>query len=77
VVTIKGIETAECPVSLISAESNAFLNFYYRIRAAKEATGGVAGYGPDLGVWPARLVEAMTLLEVESSKAQNASLGKD
>ncbi len=68
---IEGVECDECPVSLISLESLAWLDDYYRARRAKEAFGSPPHSG-GLEAWPARDLDALDLIQMEDNKYEHA-----
>jgi hypothetical protein len=59
-VTIRGVKTAECPTSLISPFSKMVIQIKNRARQAN----GDNPFGDLLG-WPAKLVDAFSLLGLE------------
>lgn len=61
----------ECPVSFITPESRELVQVFLRARQMRELAGASL-YGPDLREWPARVVDAFTLLESERLKTENA-----
>jgi len=56
------VAAQECPVSYVTGDSMAWLEYFY----AQEALGG----GGDLLSWPARRVDAMVVLKVEMRKLE-------
>lgn len=68
--TVKGIRTAECPVSLIKGASSNWVETFSRMKRMKE--NGAALFGSDLSQWPARTVAAMDVLETENLRYEQA-----
>ena len=68
--TVDGVESAECPVSAITHDSIAWLAEHDQARWMKDA--GAAAYGPNLGDWPARALDAHQLLQIEESRVDTA-----
>lgn len=67
--TIEGISTNECPVSLITPESLIYLELANRNRHVKEATGqGIFG---DNSRCSAKLIDALETLEIERVRVEN------
>lgn len=64
---LNGVSTNECPVSLITPESSAWVDLYVRSRIL--ASMGIGLYGPNLSQWPIAAVDAFTLLELERTRA--------
>jgi hypothetical protein len=64
--TVSGVSTNECPVSLISADSLAYLEIWERCRVMQKL--GAALYGPSLAEWPIWAVDMMTVLEIERER---------
>ncbi|TAL08403.1 MAG: hypothetical protein EPO02_13040 [Nitrospirae bacterium] len=64
--TVEAVESAECPVSAITPQSLIWLA--ESDTAAAFADAGVAAYGPDLGAWPGRAVDAHKLIQIEQSR---------
>lgn len=69
--SIEGVESAECPVSLIHEETRADVERFARAKRLKEAAG-VSPWGTDLAAWPAREVDIFDLLELEHTRTENA-----
>jgi hypothetical protein len=67
------VESCECPRSLLEREPEAMklLQRYRRAKRTHEATGGVM-YGPDSSLWPARWVDAVTIIAGEEKRADAA-----
>lgn len=53
------------------ADVEATLNQYYRSKRVSESTGAPL-YGPDLSKWPARVVDAIDVIEVEDINYREA-----
>jgi hypothetical protein len=69
--SIEGVETAECPVSLISPRAAEIVQVFSRAKYAKDGAGA-ALYGPDLSKWPAWAVDAAVAIEQERIREHNA-----
>lgn len=67
---IDDTDTAECPVSLITSGSLLALELVNRNRHVHAATGGCL-FGADASRWPARLVDAIELIEIEKIRVEN------
>jgi hypothetical protein len=66
-----GVESRECPVALITAESLELIDQFTRARRVREATGGVL-YGSDSTEWPARWFDAVDLIQAEIEREERA-----
>lgn len=66
---MESVATAECPVSLITADSLDWVATYHRSKRL-----GVPLYGQDLSAWPAVAVDAIETLEMESIRYENARM---
>lgn len=64
--TVPGVSSNECPVSLVTADSQAYLEIWERSRIMQKL--GVALYGPSLAEWPIWAVDVMTVLEIERER---------
>ena len=69
-VEIEELATAECPVSLITQDSIDLLERFFRMQAVKDAVGVVSGPDADPGKWPARLVDALVVIQGERDAAE-------
>ena len=68
---VPDIQSAECPVSLVTPEAIEWVELFHRIRRARESTGASL-YGPELAQWPARTVDAFNFMEAERVKIEQA-----
>jgi hypothetical protein len=67
--TIFEASTGECPISLITDESQELLELYHKSKVMREF--GVAPFGGDMNKWPARLVDAFMVIRQEEMKVEN------
>lgn len=63
--------STECPVSAITPQSQELIQIYARNAHMQEAAGASL-FGPDMGKWPARMVDVFVALESERVKSDNA-----
>jgi len=54
---------AECPVSLITSETETILNIFARAQRAYDATG-ISLFGPVLAEWPIWAVDALDQIRI-------------
>lgn len=72
---VRGLSTAECPVSLISSTTLDALGQINRARRVQELSGAsVLGDGSQL---PAKFVDVIDLISMESVKAENAMMADE
>lgn len=67
---MEDVESAECPVSLITPDTAELLRLFTRAERLQES--GTALFGPDLSAWPAWAVDAFDVLTTESIRYENA-----
>jgi hypothetical protein len=67
---VDGVESAVCPVSAITADSQAWLAEFNN--ASWFADAGVGAYGPDLSAWPGRAMDAHQLIQIETMRVDAA-----
>lgn len=65
------VESLECPVSLVTSESQRFLANFYAGERVRKATGGVL-YGPDSSKWSARWFDAVDVIQAEIQRIDSA-----
>ena len=65
------VQSHECPVARISEESLRWIRDFSRAKRVHGALGGVP-YGLDVRQWPARLFDAVDVIEGEVQKAEAA-----
>jgi len=60
-------------VSYITGDTQQLIQIDAMAKLAKDATGASL-YGPDLSKWPSREVEALTVLQYEHNRVENARI---
>lgn len=69
-----GCELRECPKSVAArSQGSAMVGALVSIRAATKATGASL-YGPTLAHWPAKIADAMAVIEAASNEAEVARM---
>jgi hypothetical protein len=70
---VSGVETAECPVSLITAESLQLLEMVTSSNLTKESSGA-ALFGPNTSRWPAWWHDAVVVVALQERAEQAARM---
>lgn len=70
---IDGIESSECPVSIITAESREILDLEARGRRYRSSLGASL-FGSDSAKWPAWWADAVNLIEINRILQHNAQI---
>ena len=70
---VPDVQCDECPVALITAESQELVTLDARYRRTKDAAGATL-FGPDARRWPAWWADVVTTIETQRVLAHNARI---
>jgi hypothetical protein len=70
VYTVPGVETAECPVSLITGRSRELIQIVIRARQLQRSGGSLFAAGE----WPVEIVDAVCAVEQADCQVENARI---